>query len=358
MASPVLPPNPCLIGIVLVIKSRKGANTVFHYPPHPGEDTPLRDALDTKLNRDYDTDLPTTSSDDSDSNSSSSDTPRRTKDAPHTRRRVHNAREQELAADPCVDEEGSSSPDKGDGPGQGDKQMLGGNGPLFGSMGLTQLLAPARTFHKKKFEMSLDGLVYLGWPVFVREDGFWQKKKKKKVRKQTLASEVSEETVGLRALGVGTEEGKMIGPSRNDDEGGLASGADAGTEDPADEDGQAAVPDSDATPSASDLNAGEDKGGTSTESKKETTGTTAATTGLTMFNVVFLLNPPPFEHHQRVTDMYDHIVKKFSRALKWEQARSGYVWEQSQLILKMTRKAHLNGASPTPSLPPPSTHPP
>lgn len=347
MASPVLPPNPCLIGVVLVIKCRTGATTVFHYPPRPGEDDPALDAFETISNRDYDTDLPTTSSDESDSHSSSSGTPGRKKDAPRTRREhAHNRREQELAdKKPDVDEEGSSSPDKVDTSGHEDGQRMGGHGLLFGSMGLTQLLAPARTFHKKKFEMTLDGLVYLGWPVFVREDGLWQKKKK--ARKQAVFSEASEDKVGLKALGIGNEDGRLMG-NGGDDDGGLDSGVDAGTDDQADEDGQVDVPDPEAIPRPSDPNAGEEKDGMNNEPKKETASTTAPTTGLTMFNIVFLLNPPPLEYHLRVTEMYDHVVKKFSRALKWEQARSGYVWEQSQLILKLTQKASKN----SPSLPP------
>ncbi|KAI4120403.1 MAG: hypothetical protein LQ347_007096, partial [Umbilicaria vellea] len=323
------------------IKCRTGANTVFHYPPRPGEDDPALDAFESISNRDYDTDLPTTSSDDSDSHSSSSDTPRRKKDAPFPRRdHARNAREQELAdKEPDVDEEGSSWPDKEDTSGHEDGQRLGGHGLLFGSLGLTQLLAPARTFHKKKFEMTLDGLVYLGWPVFVREDGLWQKKKK--ARKQLLLSEVSDDKVGLKALGIGNEEGMLMG-SVGDDEGGLVSGLDAGTDDQGEEDGRAAVPDPEAMPKASALDAGEEKDATDIEPRNETTSTTAPTTGLTMFNVVFLLNPPPLEYHLRVTNMYDHVVKKFSRALKWEQARSGYVWEQSQLILELSQKASKN----------------
>ena len=350
MASPVLPPNPCLIGIVLVIKSRTGANTVFHYPPRPGEDTPPLDTRKTKSNHVYDNDLPTTSSDESDGNSSSTDAHRRKKASMRTPRRVHNAKEEEVAGKPDVDEEGSSSPDKEGASEDDDKQRLAGYGLLFGSMGLTQLLAPARTFHKKKFEMTLDGLVYLGWPVFVREDGLWRKKKKK-ARKQRGMSEGEEENGGGRAQGVADGEGKIMAEG-GDGDGGLTSGAAAAavTEERAWEDGQGAVPDPEAAVKASDLHAGDGQGGTSTESKTETPSTTPKP-GMTMFNVIFLLNPPPLEYHQRVTEMYDHVVKPFSRALKWEQARSGYVWEQSQLILKLTRKAHENSSSTL--LPPP-----
>ncbi|KKY29111.1 hypothetical protein UCRPC4_g00143 [Phaeomoniella chlamydospora] len=61
-----------------------------------------------------------------------------------------------------------------------------------------------------------------------------------------------------------------------------------------------------------------------------------------MFNIVFVLNPPILEYSLRVKEMYDNITKKFAKALKWEQAKSGYVWKEAKLILKLKDKAREN----------------
>ena len=146
------------------------------------------------------------------------------------------------------------------------------------------------------------------------------------------------------------------------------SGVDGGaaTEDQSGEEGQGGVAEQSAAIRATDLGGGVEKGGSRRSRKNETGGGAAAKPGLTMFHVVFLLNPPALESAVRVAEMYDHVVKKFSRALKAEQARSGYVWEQSQLILKLARKAQENSPfpppkppiTPNPPLPPPQNLPP
>lgn len=59
-----------------------------------------------------------------------------------------------------------------------------------------------------------------------------------------------------------------------------------------------------------------------------------------MFHVVFVMNPPPLEYHLRVREMYDNVVKKLSRAIKWEQARSSYVSKEATIIATCTER-HL-----------------
>ena len=38
MASYPLPPNPCLVAILLLVKTTSEPRIIFHYPPKPGED--------------------------------------------------------------------------------------------------------------------------------------------------------------------------------------------------------------------------------------------------------------------------------------------------------------------------------
>lgn len=58
-----------------------------------------------------------------------------------------------------------------------------------------------------------------------------------------------------------------------------------------------------------------------------------------MFNVVFVLDPPLLEYSIRLREVYDNIIKKFAKALKWEQARTDYVWKEAQNISHFKEKA-------------------
>lgn len=35
---PPLPPNPCLVAVILIINAKSGPRFVFHYPAHPRDD--------------------------------------------------------------------------------------------------------------------------------------------------------------------------------------------------------------------------------------------------------------------------------------------------------------------------------
>lgn len=63
---------------------------------------------------------------------------------------------------------------------------------------------------------------------------------------------------------------------------------------------------------------------------------------MTMFNVVFVLNPPALEYQLRTGEMYDNVIRKFSKDLKYEQAKTNYVWRESKAILNLKNKAKEN----------------
>ena len=62
-----------------------------------------------------------------------------------------------------------------------------------------------------------------------------------------------------------------------------------------------------------------------------------------MFHVVFVMNPPMLEYHSRVNDMYEGVVKRFARALKYEQANDNYMWREVETILDMRERAVHEG---------------
>jgi hypothetical protein len=60
---------------------------------------------------------------------------------------------------------------------------------------------------------------------------------------------------------------------------------------------------------------------------------------MTMFNVVFILSVAKDEADERIAEVYEHVIKKFNKALKHAQASSNYVWKESEMILGMKEKA-------------------
>ncbi|KAF1817510.1 hypothetical protein P152DRAFT_469933 [Eremomyces bilateralis CBS 781.70] len=197
---------------------------------------------------------------------------------------------------------------------------------------LARLLCPGRiAYNKKRFEIGLDEIAFLGAPMFVRDDGRWKKTKKRKkdskrdgkaCRDESEANGVSEDQnldddpnaeTGERALHslIQSRELEYVEGFEPAYGHGLISG----------------------TPSAAPSEVGSEDKSTTSNSGDE----------MTMFNLVFVLNPPSLEHQLRLEEMYDNVVKKFAKSLKYLQAQHNYVWAESQKILTMQEKGKENG---------------
>ncbi|KAL4942291.1 hypothetical protein BDV06DRAFT_165462 [Aspergillus oleicola] len=347
MSSIARPPDPCLVAVVLVARSRAGPRFVFHYPPRPLTDNALRAPSKPRRtsrsrSRQNSKGHDSSSSDDSHSSSdedeedlqpptqsqtslvagsnvstrrssnfgiddrasgtsgsesqlpSSSTSSSRT----HTRKRAVNA---------DVESDSGTGSDRQESGSRDDSNRV----PLESILGLPvdvweKLLSPSPSWHKRRFELAINDLAFVGWPVFVREDGAWRKqRRKKKKRKQRADWEGGE--LGHNEM---TEDSQDGGPD--------LMAASTETLSP-----YSMFPSkaNKTSPSSSRLLDGDDKD------------------TMTMFNVVFVLDPPLLEYSMRVREIYDNIIKKFTKALKWEQARTNYVWEESQNILRIKEQA-------------------
>ena len=284
----VPPPNPSLVAIILVVTSREGSRFVFHYPEDP-KSVAQQDRK--KGRRNSYTDIVSSDSDDEDSGTSSEDEVASPRD-PTSRRWQADSDSLSSAARRARhmpdDEEDSSSPERR---GKDGSNWLPSWENFYGlrARALASLLSPnSRSWHKRRFEIGMNELCFLGWPVFVRDDGTWQKKKHKKTQQQ--------QSVEDGESGQGEEQENQVSDQ-----------------------GESQFESTDRVPGSGDL--------------------PEKTANMTMFNVVFVLNPPVLEYSLRVREMYDHIVKKFSKALKWEQSKSNYVWKEAKTILKIKEKA-------------------
>lgn len=175
-----------------------------------------------------------------------------------------------------------------------------------------KLLCPAPAWHKRRFEVGLNDLTFVGWPVFARENGMWRKRRtRRKKRAEEIEDASAAETEAER-------ETEAVTSPRGSELANLF----------------------DSTESL--------KGSKEREKEKDKEKEAAGKDSkgeMTMFNVVFVLNPPILEYHLRVKEKYENVIKKFGKGLKSEQVRADYVWTEVQKILHIKEKARESGTS-------------
>ena len=267
-----------LIAVALIIRSRDGPRFVFHYPPRPSTEASQEERLyGTELDESEveESLLEEVGSDESDLEDGGYSLPRHNKVEKEDKPKLKNHVVE-------LDLEGDDHYDKPNGEHVVPWEHLF----EFDTTDLESILTPSRAYHKKKFEMSLDPLIFVTYPIHIREDGLWKKKKPKKAKKsKTEASEP----------GAAPAETKSIEEEMKD----VSLGEKPGN---ASEDG-------------------DDHG------------------GMTMFNAVFILNPRKDQAREKIKDIYEHVIKKFNKALKHAQASANYVWKESEMMLSMKEKA-------------------
>jgi hypothetical protein len=361
MSSIARPPDPCLVAIILIVRSRTGPRLVFHYPPNPLSENRLKT---TKSGRRISRTRTGHGSKNTDSSSSdesglSSDEDEEEREPPSQsqsqsqshgggassvlagRRASNFGLDEHLSAatspaageshrpgslgsgrgssmrkrggagsDPEEDGTASDRPD--DGPGGSRppwESLLGVPGSVW-----EKLLSPSRSWHKRRFEVGINDLALIGWPVFVREDGTWRKQRRKKKKKARADWDGGE---------LGHNENAEDGPKDER----FVTSPDLGAS-------IASIAETLTSPTDSKRGSTSGRPGRSDESLDS-----EDKDDMTMFNVVFVVDPPLLEYSMRVKEIYENIIKKFAKALKWEQARTDYVWKESQHILQMRRRA-------------------
>lgn len=263
MAYPVLPSPDNFLAVALVInRSRDGPRFVFHYPPHvlpPQATAAARDGDDL---------------DDLDE-----------EDEALLHRVTHAVGLDASSSSPLKESELSQW--------NHDDHLITESGTQivpwehvagFPTKDLENILTPARAYHKRLFQVSLDSLYCVSYPIYVPENGVWRKKSKKQQKHRDLDDTAPPDTDG---------------PARTSDKG------------PSDADQLAAKPAEEA------------------EDKKSS---------MTMFNLVFILNPRRHEVADLVDILYTHIMKKVNKAYKYCQQRGDFIWKESKKILALKDK--------------------
>ena len=390
MSTPILPPNPSLIAILLNVRTRAGPNFVFHYPAVPTADStsssyrkdgsavPDHSSRGDALSSGSSNEDEWSSADDdgiikggnnhtyniarggrlgrskgigSGGVNGGGDGAISSRNGHFRRMSSSRTRSRGMGKGPGAigdgdDDDGNENIDGGGSGSGGEPHKGGGHGVNGGRRGggvteaerrgnmmgegsnmeweyllgfptssLEKLLSPQRNFHKKRLEIGLEELVFLGYPIFAKEGGGWKKRRRKK-KQRSDAQDLSDSIVGNEQVENDSKEAEKLDSDHVEmrEEGGNEH-----------------------------LNAADGENHHSDDgSEARSTSTSDGDEEMTMFTVVFILDPPLLEYRVRVMDMYDNVVKKFAKALKYEQARSNYVWHQSRKILEMKEKAKEN----------------
>lgn len=356
MSSIARPPDPCLVAIILIVHSRTGPRLVFHWPPNPLSEhclkTTTKGGRRVSRNR-HRQGAKNTDSSSSDDSGISSDEDEEERES-HVARSLLGRRASNFGLDDHLPvpsssgggdsqrpgslgsggttsyrKRGGASSDPEEDAGTASDRPEDGHGrslrpPWESLLGLPgsvweKLLSPSRSWHKRRFEVGVNDLALVGWPVFVREDGTWRKQRHKKKKNKKPEWDGGELGHGEKSEKGPGEELPVIYPDI----------------------GVSAVSSTDSLSETKRVSTAGGKTGKLSEDVLDSEDRDS----MTMFNVVFVMDPPLLEYSMRVKEIYENIIKKFAKALKWEQARTDYVWKESQRILGLRRKARETSVS-------------
>lgn len=287
MALPVLPNSSNFLGVALVInRNRDGPRFVFHYPPHI---VPIENRLHQE----------------DDDNVDDDDFILERAAGPTNGSTPYNLNIYDIISwnqdDHIITDSGTQIVPW--------EHVAG-----YPTKDLEMILTPGKAYHKSLFQISLDPLYFVSYPIHKPENGIWKKKSKKKQEKQRHGSgEIPRRDTDDTSPHEDRpdSEGKP-----NDGEQNLA--ADARNID---------VKDMATEKMATNKQA---QGQEETEDK---------ISNMTMFNLVFILNPSKHEAKDLIDTMYSNIIRKVNKAYKYVQQRSDFVWKESKKILQLKDKA-------------------
>lgn len=273
-----------LLGVALIVRSKDGPRFIFHYPPRlrPNE---------RAIRPPYGTELDPTAPEDADDIEADED---------------DDLDDRDYSLYNSLEGLGLGKKSRHVNPWEGDEHFELPDGQhvvpweyldAFHTKDLASILTPARAFHKRCFELTLDPLTFVTYPMHIREDGRWKKKKREKRSRRRKEEEERQENGSIADDTVISES-----PAET-----------SGLEDEA---RKVRMPK-----------------GTSFTSDDTNDG------GMTMFNLVFIMNPKTTEAPVRVSDMFEHVAKDINKALRYAQNYSNYVWKESERILNLKEKA-------------------
>lgn len=322
-------PNPCLQGILLTISTHNGPQLVFHYPPKPRsygyKATPFTvdndllssedsssDTSDSELSSDEDQDVMNTLDKklgnklraDNIANYTSGQTlldlldeQDKRRAAREKRRRNQNRKKGSISSSSL--RKSNTNSEVNSVVNHHHHQQNHHNDKVFGFdvEFLSEFVSPPKQLCNSRFELTVDDMAFLGLPIHVNDDGFWRSHKPKRDQKSKHSGNTSAQNTSKGDSDNEDAAQSTNGDHRKDDDNNTGR-------EPRDE-----PPNND-------------------EHEKELSS-------MNMFHIVFVMNPPMVEYNYRIDEMFHYVVSRLSLVLRYEQAKSNYVWNEVQKILKI-----------------------
>lgn len=338
-------PNACLLAVLLIVRSASGVSFTFHYPPKPQIDSsPSTSSRPHAPHASGGPAHPATAYTDSDSHShsgTSNSDGGSTNDEDDDRQSRTTLQDAGAATVPGTGRTATERSDSGsqtqsyaggghrrrgrkeeEEEGRKEGAESGEDPPWETVLGfradfLAGLLAPKASMCRTRFEMTVDDVVFLGFPLHVRPDGTWRKKKKRRRGSEEEGEEGEGVEAGGETIEVKDDDGEAEQNGYEKEENGNGESEEAEKEHDNDQDHN--------------------------HEKDDDEHSSTAGGGMSMFHMVFVLNPPELEYHFRTQEIFDYVVKRFARALKYEQAKDGYVWREAGKINTLREKAVQEG---------------
>lgn len=293
-----------LIAVLLITRSRPGPKLVFHHPPIPQ----YNGSLATREQNVHSCESSESDSDGDDIDAESGNRQRGTSDSTVRHQDAGTAE----APNPL-------------------ENVLG-----YDVGSLERLLSPGRWCEKKKFEVCLDGITFVGLPIFAKEDGSWAARDEPSLGMTPGIVPSLRKDDSLDNLEAESQQHSPV----KDLSSTVASIA-ITTPEPQTQQNLSTsykhAPDSFDSHGIASL-------GTSMNSASTTSGAVAEQ--MTMFHVVFALSG---KSRLKTADLYEHVAKKLGKALKFCQKRSNYVSIESRKLLAVKQRARAE-KTPTASL--------
>ncbi|KAI9661533.1 MAG: Nitrogen permease regulator 3 [Alyxoria varia] len=362
---PPLSSNPHLVAVLLIASSQgagPGPRVVFHYPPNPslrrgkyGWSSHLNDDTHEDLEND-ETDSESDDDDDETKGNAGLGLDLET-DNPLAVEHEKDYESRKGSGEPGATGE-KSPPNHLDDGSDPKHDITSGWDKFLGITkdGLAKLLVPhSRSWNGKKFELSLDDKCFVGCPVFCRKEGGWWKEGKAKAKASELdctrndrSAEAADFQNSYRADAMNrTEQSRIarLDHTLNDQ---YPHSAGTHSKDPSPPMGSAGqspppeldpsstplpiqIPTSQPRPSFQQISGFQQNlevptvvppSLQSTASNASTVSTGSSTSAyaraypLKIFNLVFVIAPPTWEHQVRVEAMYNHVVWPLAKLLK------------------------------------------
>lgn len=173
---------------------------------------------------------------------------------------------------------------------------------------IAEFCSPEREMCNTRFEFTVDELCFLGLPVRVDENGQWRKSRRRKHSSRSKRSNSS-----------GGKNSKRGSTSKNSDANDTVGSIDQET-------------------SLLNLDGGNEFTGPDENDHSDLEKHDDLDKSMDMFHVCFVMNPSLVVYNEKVDDMFHYVVARLSLLLRYSQAKSNYVSQQCNLILREKEK--------------------